>query len=865
MDSSENVSSTKVLPKPTISRKEAVNRLWRLGILHWKLDPNQLGIYKQIDSSKHKTHVISASRRMGKTFMLTLMANEKCLQRPNSVVKFVAPEGKMIKRDIRLIMREIYKDCPQDIRPKFNSQDNIYYFNNGSELQLAGSDNGNADSLRGGCLSGDTLIMTPEGPIPIKDLQQGDLIYGFNADGSVSITTVKHKFKTGIKEVTEIWNKNKLLGACTDEHKWLTYDSNCVFKSDRKLHGVEYEFKDINTKTKFISRALPDIPCGYTNEPHAYAIGAMIGDGTCPTKNGKTLLLSSKDDQVPNKIARILEGEVKQISEYMFKIQKYEINKRTKNLFSNIKLNYYKEWLAKENFQTKNFDWNIVDDWDRISCLELLAGLTDTDGNFYYHKSEGNLEWSYNSSNLELIKNIQKLIFKLFQFRAVIKQDTRLEKYNGSHYKLRVRSSFTSIRMCKELTPFLAKEHKRFKEEYNNIKPKEKDFATKITKGKSYFTETYDIEAGNETHLYLTADGLVTHNTSVLCIVDEAGFSNDLDYLIKSILLPTTLTTKGKIILASTPPREPGHEFATIAQDAEHKGTLIKRTVYDNPRITLEDLESIIAEYPGGKDDIQFKREYECVFLVSEKDAVIPEFTQELENEIVREWERPPFYDGYLGMDIGFKDLTAGILAYWDFRNGVLVIEDIFSLQGSSMTTDKLASVIKETEAITWKDPATQTTREPYLRVSDNNLILINDLYRLHGLKVLPTQKDNFEAALNNVRLWLQQKKIIINPKCKELILHLRNATWNKSRTQFSRSTTFGHFDFVAALIYLVRNVNTRRNPYPPGYDFRDLHKDDYFFRDNNANKENTFKEHIKKMFSSTKSFTNPKNLKINK
>lgn len=503
MDSSENVSSTKVLPKPTISRKEAVNRLWRLGILHWKLDPNQLGIYKQIDSSKHKTHVISASRRMGKTFMLTLMANEKCLQRPNSVVKFVAPEGKMIKRDIRLIMREIYKDCPQDIRPKFNSQDNIYYFNNGSELQLAGSDNGNADSLRGG--------------------------------------------------------------------------------------------------------------------------------------------------------------------------------------------------------------------------------------------------------------------------------------------------------------------------------------------------------------------------TSVLCIVDEAGFSNDLDYLIKSILLPTTLTTKGKIILASTPPREPGHEFATIAQDAEHKGTLIKRTVYDNPRITLEDLESIIAEYPGGKDDIQFKREYECVFLVSEKDAVIPEFTQELENEIVREWERPPFYDGYLGMDIGFKDLTAGILAYWDFRNGVLVIEDIFSLQGSSMTTDKLASVIKETEAITWKDPATQTTREPYLRVSDNNLILINDLYRLHGLKVLPTQKDNFEAALNNVRLWLQQKKIIINPKCKELILHLRNATWNKSRTQFSRSTTFGHFDFVAALIYLVRNVNTRRNPYPPGYDFRDLHKDDYFFRDNNANKENTFKEHIKKMFSSTKSFTNPKNLKINK
>lgn len=489
--------------KPAISRKDAVATLWRLGVLHWKLDSTQLGIYKQIDASKHKTHVVSASRRLGKTFLLTLMANEKCLQKPNSVVKYVAPEGKMIKRDIRGIMREIYQDCPKDLRPKFNSQDNIYYFHNGSELQLAGSDNGNADGLRGGA--------------------------------------------------------------------------------------------------------------------------------------------------------------------------------------------------------------------------------------------------------------------------------------------------------------------------------------------------------------------------AVLCIVDEAGFASDLDYLIKSILMPTTLTTKGKIVLASTPPREPGHEFTKIAQEAEFKGTLIKKTVYDNPRITAEDLESIIAEYPGGKDDIQFKREYECVFLVSEKDAVIPEFTPELEEEIVRDWQRPPYYDGYLGMDIGFKDLTAGIFAYWDFRNGVIVIEDIFSIQGSSMTTDKLASVIKEKEALLWTDPYTGHIKEPHLRVSDNNLILINDLYRLHNLRVIPTQKDNFEAALNNMRLLLAQKKIIINPRCKELILHLKNATWNKARTSFARSSTFGHFDFVAALIYLIRNVNTRRNPYPPGYEFRDLVPEDMF------HKENSYKYQEKKkgVQNIIKNIFNPQKLirtnKINK
>lgn len=202
-------------------------------------------------------------------------------------------------------------------------------------------------------------------------------------------------------------------------------------------------------------------------------------------------------------------------------------------------------------------------------------------------------------------------------------------------------------------------------------------------------------------------------------------------------------------------------------------------------------------------------------------------------------------------MDVGFRDLTVGILAYWDFRAGALIIEDTFSLNGTAMTTDKLASTIKEKEALVFKDPATGQTNEPYLRVSDNDLILINDLNRLHGLRMFATKKDNLEAALNNVRLWINQKKIIINPRCKDLILHLRNATWNKSRTQFTRSSTFGHFDFVAALVYLVRNVNANRNPYPPGYEFKDTDKDSLFYTESYKKEgDKSMAGHLKKMFN---------------
>jgi hypothetical protein len=44
---------------------------------------------------------------------------------------------------------EIFADCPDSLRPKFNSQTNKWTFPNGSELKLAGTDNRNADNIRG--------------------------------------------------------------------------------------------------------------------------------------------------------------------------------------------------------------------------------------------------------------------------------------------------------------------------------------------------------------------------------------------------------------------------------------------------------------------------------------------------------------------------------------------------------------------------------------------------------------------------------------------------------------------------------------------------------------------------------------------
>jgi hypothetical protein len=49
-------------------------------------------------------------------------------------------------------------------------------------------------------------------------------------------------------------------------------------------------------------------------------------------------------------------------------------------------------------------------------------------------------------------------------------------------------------------------------------------------------------------------------------------------------------------------------------------------------------------------------------------------------------------------------------------------------------------------------------------------------------------------------------------------VAHLKYGIWNKSRTQFERSAEHGHFDCVAALIYMVRNISEGKNPIPPGF-----------------------------------------------
>ena len=215
-----------------------------------------------------------------------------------------------------------------------------------------------------------------------------------------------------------------------------------------------------------------------------------------------------------------------------------------------------------------------------------------------------------------------------------------------------------------------------------------------------------------------------------------------------------------------------------------------------------------------------------------------------MEKENVQDYSKDEYwkyYHKYVSMDLGVRDKTAALFAGYDFLEAKLFILDEMVMAGPEMTTDKLAIAIADKEKDSFGGA------EVYRRVADNNnLLLLQDLTTLHGLTFSPTTKGSLEAMINRLRLWVKQGKIVISPKCTELIGCLETGIWKKNRKEFDRSPLYGHFDALAGLMYLVRNVRENVTPIPALYN---LSQDSHFIeeKDNYETTQNI--SMIKKMF----------------
>lgn len=295
-----------------------------------------------------------------------------------------------------------------------------------------------------------------------------------------------------------------------------------------------------------------------------------------------------------------------------------------------------------------------------------------------------------------------------------------------------------------------------------------------------------------------------------LAVIDEAAFIDELSYVVDSVLMPQLLTTGGRLIMASSSPLSPAHEFTSYIQEARAQGSYSSFDIYQggyHPDIVEE-----FKKEAGGELSTTWRREYLNELIVDDTYSIIPEWKKDYVESVPRP-DYFKFLHKYRAMDIGVRDKTAVIWAYYDFPNAKLVIEDMFSISGADTTTRRIADEIKLKDAALAYDKV-------YRGIADNNnLLLLQDLQTEFNISFAPTSKESLAAMVNELRLWVQNGRLTINPRCQELIQCLEFGVYqDEKRREFGRSKTLGHYDALAALIYLVRNIDQHTNPIPASF-----------------------------------------------
>jgi hypothetical protein len=294
-------------------------------------------------------------------------------------------------------------------------------------------------------------------------------------------------------------------------------------------------------------------------------------------------------------------------------------------------------------------------------------------------------------------------------------------------------------------------------------------------------------------------------------VVDEAGSMSNLKYVVNDILLPSTMDNDGRLIIISTPPKTPGHDFTQMCNEAEAEGALLVQTVWQNSYLTSrpDKLQEYI-DASGGLESSTWKREYECKDVVDETIAVIGEGNnEELMAEICQPHERPKYFNSFTSMDPGFSPSHTGILfGYIDFDKSLMVIEDEIDML--RMRTDIMAERIFSKEHGLGYNPTGK-----HMRWSDIEPRLLMDLDAMHHLSFAATTKDHLPSMVNHARVLISQKRLRIHPRCKSLIAQIKSCTWNEAKSGFDFSTQFGHYDLISALIYGTRNADWHGNPFP--------------------------------------------------
>lgn len=251
-----------------VSKETIQNELWHRGQISWILYPHQRPIYAKIrevldsDDPDMNSFVIDCARQFGKSFTEFLIAVEDCLRTPDWTVVFIGPLKSQVNEIINgKTYGTIFKTCPQDLIPTF--KDSALNFPNGSRIRLAGTDNHNYESLRGG--TANTIFLDEAGFManledgvlptvePMTKTTGGKVIFSSTPPESIDHDyheVLRYHEECGLIATFTIWDDKSLT-----ERQLQKIISQCKGRDTTKFKR-EYECKRISDSSRSVIPAL---------------------------------------------------------------------------------------------------------------------------------------------------------------------------------------------------------------------------------------------------------------------------------------------------------------------------------------------------------------------------------------------------------------------------------------------------------------------------------------------------------------------------------------------------------------------------------------------------------------------------------
>lgn len=135
----------------TITPDNAVEQLWNLGNLSYKLRPEQRYFRSQIYANVYQLIVGNISRRWGKTHTLVSYAIEQAI-RSRQNIRFGCAFLTDLEEFVLPAFDLLLEDCPRYLKPVYKASKKRWVFPNGSIIKLVGLDK-NPNGLRGNAIN----------------------------------------------------------------------------------------------------------------------------------------------------------------------------------------------------------------------------------------------------------------------------------------------------------------------------------------------------------------------------------------------------------------------------------------------------------------------------------------------------------------------------------------------------------------------------------------------------------------------------------------------------------------------------------------------------------------------------------------